>query len=79
MTLAERLRAVNADPATLAVVVEWLRKDLGVDAVHLMLAAGAPGGTATQRVKNKAFAAGYGHAVADIKNDIETASKELGK
>tara|TARA_B100001057_G_scaffold418770_1_gene438201 strand:- start:107 stop:328 length:222 start_codon:yes stop_codon:yes gene_type:complete len=52
-------------------VVRWLRREVGGEATRMMLAAGLPGGTRTQRTKNAAFAEGCAHAVTMILNAIE--------
>lgn len=52
-------------------IVAWLRREVAGEATRMMLMAGLPGGTRTQRVKNKAFADGCGHAVTMIINAIE--------
>lgn len=77
-TLSDRLRAVNADTATVAAIVEWLRKDLGTEAIGMMLAAGMPSQTRTQRTKDMAFADGFGRCVALAASAIEAAAREVG-
>lgn len=62
MTDAERERAA---------VVAWLRKDVAAEATRMILAAGMPGGTATERVKRRAFAAGVAHATQSIFEGLE--------
>lgn len=52
-------------------VVAWLRRDVAAEATRMMLMAGMPGGTRTQRVKSRAFADGVGHAVTSIIAGIE--------
>lgn len=52
-------------------ILEWLRRDVGPEAIRMMLAAGLPGGTRTQRTKNAAFAEGCAHAVKMIADGIE--------
>lgn len=61
MTEAEKERAA---------VVAWLREK-GMDAAHMILMAGMPGGTRTQRTKNAAFADGCAHTVKVIMAGIE--------
>lgn len=58
-------------PAEREAVVAWLRRDLAAEATRMMLMAGLPGGTRTQRVKNRAFADGVGHAITSIIAGIE--------
>ena len=77
-TLSDRLRAVNADPATVAAIVEWLRKDLGTEAIVMMLAAGMPGQKRTQRTKDMAFADGFARCVALAAGELEAAAREVG-
>jgi hypothetical protein len=54
-----------------AAVVAWLRKDVSMEAVRMMLAAGLPGGTRTQRTKAAAFAEGLAHGAKSIADAIE--------
>lgn len=52
-------------------IVAWLKRDVADEAMRMMLAAGLPGGTRTQRTKNAAFADGMAHAVKMIREGIE--------
>ena len=52
-------------------IVEWLRREMAGEVTQLMLMAGLPGGTRTQRTKNSAFAKGCGHAVTVLIDAIE--------
>lgn len=53
-------------------VVAWLRKTVGMEVAQMILVAGLPGGTRTQRVKNAAYADGCAHAVKMIADCIES-------
>lgn len=55
-----------------ALIVQWLRTDVGAEATRMILAAGLPGGTRTQRVKSAAFAEGCAHAVTMILKALES-------
>ena len=57
--------------ADAAEIVDWLRKDVGMEAIRMILMSGLPGGTRTERVKNQAFAQGCAHAVTMILQAIE--------
>lgn len=48
-----------------------LCRDMGSASVSMILAAGLPGGTRTQRVKRAAYADGYTRAIADVRDAIE--------
>lgn len=52
-------------------VVRWLRHEVAGEATRMILVAGIPGGTRTQRTKNAAFADGCAHAVSMIIKAIE--------
>lgn len=52
-------------------VVEWLRKTVGAEVMRMMLSAGLPGGTQTQRAKRRAYAEGCAHAVSMILEAVE--------
>lgn len=52
-------------------IVAWLRNTVGPETVQMMLMAGLPGGTRTQRVKNAAFAEGCADATSKIIAAIE--------
>lgn len=54
-----------------AAIVAWLREDVGAEAIRMMLIAGMPGGTRTERVKRQAFADGVSHATSAIREAIE--------
>lgn len=56
---------------TRASIARWLRRDVGAEATRMMLAAGLPGGTRTERIKRAAFAEGCAHAVSAIIAAIE--------
>ncbi len=56
----------------IAEAVEWLRKSVGMEVAGMMLQAGLPGGTRTQRIKNAAFADGCAHAVKKIIAALES-------
>jgi hypothetical protein len=53
-------------------IVAWLRKGVGMEAGRMILMSGLPGGTRTQRVKDRAFAEGCAHAVTCILKAIES-------
>jgi hypothetical protein len=53
-------------------IVEWLRKEVGPEACRMILVAGMPGGTRTQRVKMAAFADGCSHAIKSIVEALES-------
>lgn len=55
-----------------AAIVDYLRKQFGTAAVHLILASGMPGGTRTQRVKAAAAADGFAKAVSMMADKIES-------
>jgi len=52
-------------------IVAWLRGEFGAAAVHLILMSGMPGGTRTERIKNRARADGFAKAVSMIAECIE--------
>lgn len=52
-------------------IVRWLRKEVGPEACRMILVAGMPGGTRTQRVKMVAFADGCSHAIKSIVEALE--------
>lgn len=52
-------------------IVAWLRREVAAEATGMMLMAALPGGTRTQRVKNRAYAEGCAHAVSMILDAIE--------
>jgi hypothetical protein len=54
-----------------AEIAAWLRRDVGAEATRMILAAGLPGGTRTERTKRAAFAEGCAHAVTMILKAIE--------
>jgi hypothetical protein len=51
--------------------VKWLRNEVAAEAIRMMLVAGMPGGTRTERVKAAAFAEGCAHAVTMIREALE--------
>lgn len=55
--------------------IDKLLSDAGAEAIRMMLMAGMPGGTRTQRVKNMAFAEGCSHAVKSIREAIRQADE----
>lgn len=68
MTKAEEERAAEKEREA---IVAWLRHEVAGEATRMILAAGLPGGTRTQRTKNAAFADGCAHAVSMIIKAIE--------
>lgn len=62
-----------------AAIVAWLRKSVGMEAGRMILVSGLPGGTRTQRVKNRAYAEGCAHAVTQIINAIERGAHLKGQ
>ena len=59
------------DQETVAAIVAWLRADVSAEAIRMMLVAGMPGGTRTERTKRAAFADGVSHATVAIREAIE--------
>lgn len=47
-------------------IERFVREGCGMEGIRMMLAAGLPGGTTTQRVKNKAYAEGAVNATKAI-------------
>ncbi len=63
-------------------IADYVRKQFGAAGVHMMLAAGMPGGTRTQRVKNAAFADGFAKAACLIAKAVEAGdhhTKNMGE
>lgn len=65
------MRHYPTDREERAAIVAHIRRVIGSEATRLMIAAGLPGGTRTQRTKNAAFADGVAHAVKVIADAIE--------
>lgn len=60
-----------------AAIVQLVRSDFGAAAVRMMLAAGLPGGTRTQRVKAAAYADGFAKAVSLVADAIERGDDKI--
>ena len=52
-------------------IAHFVKHEFGAAAVHMMLASGLPGGTRTQRTKNRAFADGFAKATSMIAKAIQ--------
>ena len=65
-TAAEVARAVAAETERLRMIV----RDAAAEAVRMQLAAAIPGGSQSQRVKAKAFAAGVLHAMISLRDHL---------
>lgn len=62
-----------------AAIVAWLRLNVAGEATRMMLMAGLPGGTKTQRVKNRSYAEGCAHAVSMVIDAIERGDHHSGE